>query len=174
MNAVRAKAAPSTSVFAQEFAVRQGQSPATSIFAFPRHRNAARVTTHRSEWVEELRPKLNELTSLRIGWDGYKGLPVSFDCASFGADLLEKLCQVSVPAPSLVPGSDGTMQIEWHVGGFDIELDIKDVYEVVAYRRSCATSAEEELHLDTDFTQVFSWLVELSENGRSATRLSQD
>lgn len=173
MNVAHARIGSGTAIFDRGRAVRPESPVITSVFAFPKYHGATRVTSHRSEWVDELRPRLNDLTKLPVGWDGYRGQPVSFDCASFGADLLEKLCQFSVPAPSLVPGSGGTMQIEWHVGGFDIELDVKDVYNVIAYRRNCITGDEEEHELATDFSLVFSWLGELSKQARLAARPRQ-
>ena len=120
-----------------------------------------RVVHPRSRWVTELRDRFDELTSLPRGWDGYAGRPVSFTCAQFAANLIERLYVEGVPAPQLVPGSDGTVQIEWHRNQFDVEIDVLGTYEVVAIRRNLRTDVVEELELQTDFTPLGDWIAEL-------------
>ncbi len=60
-----------------------------------------------------------------------------------------------------MPGSDGSVQIEWHVNGFDVELDVLAPYEVSAIRRNITTNVVEELELQTDFTALTSWIAGL-------------
>jgi len=115
-----------------------------------------------SAWSAQLREKLNALTALPIGWDGYHGVPVSFDCARFAVRILDAICDGAVPAPSLVPGSDGTLQIEWHCCGFDVELDVLDVGQVDAYRLNRGTGEEEEIELGVDFTQISTWIEDMA------------
>jgi hypothetical protein len=115
-----------------------------------------------SEWSTQLRERLNELTSLQVGWDGYRGVPVRFDCARFALTILNALYNKRVPAPNLVPGIDGTMQIEWHCRGFDVELDVIDVGQVEAYRMDIENNKEEELNLEVDFTKISNWIEEMA------------
>jgi hypothetical protein len=127
------------------------------------HAPAVRIEGFRaSDWAVELEPRFNWLTALQIGWDGYRGRPVSFTCAQFAAMLLERIYNPRVEAPSLVPGSDGTIQIEWHYNDFDIEIDILAPYQIVAYRLDCLTGNEEEFVLDSDLSVLAVWLKELS------------
>ena len=74
---------------------------------------AVTVARNDSQWVQELESRFIELTGLPIGCDGYQGKPVSLSCAKFAAHLIESIYVASVPAPNLVPGSDGTLQLEW-------------------------------------------------------------
>ncbi|MTE01679.1 hypothetical protein GIY56_15425 [Paracoccus sp. YIM 132242] len=123
--------------------------------------NRVRIPGLRSAWNEGLRKRFEHLCSLPRGWDGYRGQPVSFACANFAAQVLERLYTDGLPLPSLVPGSDGTLQIEWHQNQFDIELDILAPNKVMAYRNDDITGQDEELELDTDFTIVSFWLNEM-------------
>lgn len=135
-------------------------SPTAVFDRFPSHR----VVLNRrpvADWSKVLENRFNELTSLRPGWDGYTGRPVSFACARFAADLLQRLYEPDLPPPSLVPGSDGTVQIEWHLNGFDIEVDVLAPYNVSASRYNCATEQFEEVELDSDFTLLSDWIGEL-------------
>ncbi|WP_150002266.1 hypothetical protein [Iodidimonas gelatinilytica] len=112
---------------------------------------------------------MNELTSLRRGWDGYDGIAVSFRCANFAANLIERLYVDGVDAPQLVPGSDGTVQIEWHMNHLDIEIDILAPYRVIATRYDHLTGEDEEVELGSDFTQLAIWVADLGRD-RSALR----
>ncbi|GEM_PF-1631245 len=121
-----------------------------------------RVTHPRSAWVNELEKQFDVLTSLRRGWDGYAGVPVSFTCAQFAANLIERLYIRSLPAPQLVPMPNGTMRLEWHRNEFDIEVDVLGPYDVVAYRADLLNDSEDEIEIQTDFTELAEWVAALA------------
>jgi hypothetical protein len=133
--------------------------PISSIFPA---QTRVRVGFPRSRWISDLRERFDEITSLPKGWDGYDGRPVTFNTAQFAANLIERLSIDGVPSPNLVPGSDGTVQIEWHRNQYDIEIDVLGPYEVVAFRRDQRTGNEEELELQMDFTALAGWIDGLS------------
>jgi len=120
------------------------------------------VTAYNSVWCRNLEARFNELTSLPRGWDGYNGIPVSFTCARFAANLLERIFIDGVSEPSLVPGCDGTLQIEWHKNLFDIEIDVLGANNVIAMRFDHQTSREETLELQNDFSVLVTWIEELA------------
>lgn len=120
-----------------------------------------RVEGDRSDWNASLSKRFDDLCALRKGWDGYRGQPVSFACARFAATILEHLYTDGLPAPSLVPGSDGTLQIEWHRSQYDIELDVLAPNKVVAYRYDHLIDQEDEFDIANDFTIVNRWLREM-------------
>ena len=121
-----------------------------------------RVAHPRSAWVEELEERFDVLTSLPRGWDGYAGLPVSFTCAQFAANLIERVYTRSLPAPQLVPMPDGTLRLEWHMNEFDVEIDVLGPYDVFAYRTDLLNDQEDELEIQTDFTELSDWVSELA------------
>ena len=120
-----------------------------------------RVAQPTSDWFVELQDRFDELTALEKGWDGYTGLPVSFNCALFAANLIERLFVANVPKPSLVPGSDGTIQIEWHRNQFDIEIHVLGPNELIASRYDHRTGHSLELELENDFSELGEWIVDL-------------
>lgn len=132
------------------------------IYNVPFTKDGVRIFSHGSSWVKELESRFNELTSLEIGWDGYAGRPVSFTCAVFAANLLERICIENVSVPSLVPGSDGTLQIEWHENQYDIEIDILGAHNVVATRFDLTTEQEETFNLQSDFSVLADWVSDLA------------
>ena len=140
------------------WSIRQGYS---NISTLPVHRTRI-IVPQQTSWFDELAKKFDELTSLPVGWDGYVGRPVSFNCAHFAVTILDRLFADGVPAPQLVPGGDGTLQIEWHRMGYDIELDVLGTFDVYAVRRNLKTGDVEELLLqDGDYTKVLKWVIEL-------------
>lgn len=117
-----------------------------------------------ADWRPAVVERLQELIRLPLGWDGYDGIPVSFANAFFAFQVLESTCRSGTPPPSIVPGSGGDLQIEWHLGRGEIELYVRAPNDVHAWRRSAGeSSVEEELPLSTDFSQAARWLQELTE-----------
>jgi len=125
-------------------------------------RPQVRVMNPNSSWFKELEGRFNELTSLPRGWDGYNGIPVSFSCALFAGNLIERLCVNSLPAPQLVPMSDGTIRLEWHMNQFDIEVDVLGIYDVFACRTDLLSDEEDEIEVQMDFTELSNWISELA------------
>lgn len=83
-----------------------------------------------NEWFNNIHNKLDELINLPIGWDGYKGVPISIQNSLFTIFILEYLYYEGLSLPQLVPGNDGSLQIEWHENGFDIEIDIIKPFDI--------------------------------------------
>jgi len=127
--------------------------------AFQKRR--ALISYHASSWNQALASRFDHLTALPAGWDGYAGRPVSFSCAVFAANILEHLCNPKLPPPYLVPGSDGTIQIEWHIHRVDIEIDVLGPNEVVASRFVADTGADERFNLSKDFSPLVRWIDDL-------------
>ncbi len=106
--------------------------------------------------------RLEDLIRLERGWDGYAGSPVSFFNATFALSMLKSICDSQTPAPQIVPGSSGDLQVEWHTLRGDVELHVRTPNDVQAWRVT-SSGVEEELSLANDFSEVVVWLKELVE-----------
>ena len=126
--------------------------------ALPILHRETQIVQNPKPWVRDLRKRLNDLVSLQIGWDGYAGKPVSYYVARFVEDLIGLLYVEGVPAPQLVPGSDGSLQFEWHLNQFDIEVDVLAPYEVVATLYDHVRDESEEIELEADFSDLAEWV----------------
>ncbi len=111
-----------------------------------------------SKWTSGVRDRLEQIIRLNEGWDGYLGLPVSFTNAYFAFSVLASICNVDMPAPQIVPGSSGELQIEWHTQRYSIELWVRAPNDVHVWRVDKATHQEIELALTTDFSEVADWM----------------
>lgn len=129
------------------------------IGAFQQHRIT--LTEPDMVWRDEVIQRLEELVRLDVGWDGYHGVPVTFENATFALRMLEATCRDNVTAPQIVPGSSGELQIEWHTETGDIELLVKGPNSVHAWR--CSAEDEEEVDLTNNFLVISHWVNELME-----------
>ena len=82
--------------------------------------------SHASLWTADLATRLQRLRDLTHGWDGPGSRPIKPWLLNKAARLINDALassQYSV-APFLVPGGDGSVQIEWHTKSGEIELDL--------------------------------------------------
>ncbi len=82
--------------------------------------------TRPAVWDAILTETAADLRNLKAGWDGLGSRPVSTR-ALFRAETLAREVLEGHPlatAPYLVPGGDGSVQIEWHERNGEIELSI--------------------------------------------------
>ena len=116
-------------------------------------------------WREPVMMQLKELVQdLKQGWDGYIGLPVSLENATFALRMLEAVCGTKASTPQVVPGSSGDLQIEWHTLKGDIELHVISPNRVRAWRQWVGGDEDgESLDLTIDFGTVATWVREMTE-----------
>jgi hypothetical protein len=119
-----------------------------------------------TDWHRDTKGRLDVLVSkLERNWDGYGGKPVNFLNAVFALKMLESICRPSTPSPSIVPGSNGDLQLEWHTIDTDIEIHILSPNRVHAWRLSPETGGEgQDFSLENDFTDITSWIGKLTES----------
>lgn len=123
--------------------------------------NVRRVVQEPADiWRQSAVQQLNDLVALERGWDGYGAGPVRFDTAYFALRMLDAACVEDTPAPQIVPGSDGDLQIEWHLPGGDIELHVRAPLQVSAWAR--VNGAEEAVELTNDFSLPALWLPQIA------------
>lgn len=72
--------------------------------------------------VQALVADLNDMLALSTDWDTYGGRSLSITAARAAVSWLLDACQDRLPAPTVVPGSDGSIQLEWHTRGVDLEV----------------------------------------------------
>jgi hypothetical protein len=123
------------------------------------------LTQSTAVWLDPTMARLNDLVSkLPDNWDGYGGTAVNFLNAVFAINMLNSICHPNTPAPSIVPGQHGDLQIEWHTRRFDIELDIVAPNKVSVYLHDLEIKSEStEIELENDFTVITTWINALTE-----------
>jgi hypothetical protein len=115
-------------------------------------------------WRPEVMKRLEALLRLPIGWDGYQGKPVALANVIFALDMLESICGYDVPAPQIVPGLNGDLQIEWHTLAGDVEFHVRAPNNVHAWRSLTGpVELEDETELTYEFSAVAAWVRDITE-----------
>lgn len=158
MNAIQ-----SSSVFQREYTPSgpSTSTPTAEVYTIGKDPKRLCVSAPCSTWYKSLEKRIEELVTLPRNWDGYNGIAIPFSTAQFAVNLLESLSRGDVPPPSLVPGGDGSIQIEWHTEKLDIEIDILRPYEVYASRYDISRDKDTEIKITADFAPLVPWIAEL-------------
>ena len=118
--------------------------------------------------IEEQIHKCIELTELNHGWDGHNAIPVTIEKASFAMAIISQLVEPQIHRPSIIPGYNRTIQIEWCEKNYELEIEITKSNEVKVFLTDLETDEMQEVCLniskDEKFYEVLSNLGELTNN----------
>ena len=98
------------------------------------------------KWFYPTLSCFQQLLQLPEGWDSY-GADVITDEAIVGAAeaLVQLQLPFEAPPPSVVPGSSGSVQLEWHAAGADVEIYVSPEGHLAAF----LSDAGQELEFET-------------------------
>lgn len=105
-------------------------------------------------WLSSARHELQALNRLKADWNSYGAVPPSATILQAASDLLAQIASYSIPAPSIVPTSDGSVQLEWHSNDMDIELRFRAPSRFGLYFEDALTGEEDEIELEYDLTPL--------------------
>ncbi len=106
--------------------------------------------------------RLRQLLHLPVGWDGYQAGPVSPGIVDFASSILASVMTPDAPIPSIVPSSNGRLQIEWHRKGLDIELFVEAPMQAELLIEYDDAREPIELNLTSDYTVLTKALAEIA------------
>ncbi|MFK5985179.1 MAG: hypothetical protein QM479_07115 [Pseudomonadota bacterium] len=79
------------------------------------------------KWYSETAESIYSILALSDNWDSYGANRFSQETAKAVDNLLRGIMHMNTPAPQLVPSASGTIQLEWHVGGIDLEIEVESL-----------------------------------------------
>jgi hypothetical protein len=139
-----------------------------SLVNFPLANARLPVIEVERSWRSEVMKRLEELRKLEFGWDGYQAQPVALANIIFALNMLESTCRNEVPAPQIVPGVNGDLQIEWHTLNGDLELHVIAPNRVRGWHCIAGPAPSEcEIELSFEFSAVAAWVKEITEQPRA-------
>jgi hypothetical protein len=103
----------------------------------------------RPRWVHSVEERVNQLLALPRGWDGYGAPSPQLDMVVAAIRLLLEAMEDSTPAPNVFPTNQGGIQLEWHQGGIDLEIEISSVDQLDA---TLYDDADPDRETDLDLT----------------------
>jgi hypothetical protein len=95
-------------------------------------------------WLPEVLQRLGFLLSLPPEWDSHRATRVSEQLAANVLRFLQEVMRPETAPPSVVPLEDGGLQIEWHTGGMDVEIEFEPSEPLEIYIRDIQTGDEHE------------------------------
>ena len=101
-------------------------------------------------WFEAIFGRIEHLLALPQDWDSYGGRPIDPKRVAHAVRILAEVMDNQTPLPALVPTHSGGVQLEWHQGQIDLEMEIVSPSRVVVDFEDLETgeSWEEELTSD--------------------------
>jgi hypothetical protein len=98
-----------------------------TIVRLPAKQKAANIVSiaKPAKWLKQTNNLLYSIIGLDNNWDSYGAKRISSKVAEAVSDLLCDIMQRTTPAPQIVPSANGSMQLEWHLKGIDLEIEVK-------------------------------------------------
>ena len=85
-------------------------------------------------WAAKAIAKSETILKLDCGWDGRRASRVSPSHVVDAFRILSLVVSDATPSPSIVPTLHSGIQVEWHVGGLNVEFSVDDRgFSVFAY-----------------------------------------
>ena len=114
-------------------------------------------------WVGSILQGFANLLTLEANWDGENGKPIAPALVSSALKFVDRILMVDfrLPPPSVVPISDGGLQIEWHRAGKDFEIEFSPDGSIRYYYYDSSTGGEQEGSVTHDMSTVQQLLEQL-------------
>ena len=114
------------------------------------------------EWLADTEAALHNLLALPENWDSYGGRRIAPAAVNAAVDLLRQIVRQSTPAPAVIPTARGTVQLEWHIRGVDLEIEVTGPGDASAAFEDARDGAEWESELGGDLSPLIHPIARLS------------
>lgn len=116
-------------------------------------------------WLAPTAQALVDLLDLPAGWDSYGARPVDRRHVDAALRVLLLIMRHNTPAPSVVPTNRGGVQLEWHTGGIDLEIETLSTQELLVSFEDSTTGDEWEHKISSDLTRLVKCIARLTPQG---------
>jgi hypothetical protein len=115
-------------------------------------------------WRRQFNENAERLRMLPVGWDGPGSVPVRPEILYTASRIMSRALEglANAKAPFLVPGGDGSVQIEWHEKRGEVELDIARDGSMTVWGRDHLSGAEFEGENEAALDFFFRWAPRLA------------
>ncbi len=132
-------------------------------YQLPRGRLVVGFEGEAPDWLRPTTESLLRFVKLPTGWDSYGGRTVDPFCASAALELLLEIMRDDSPAPTVVPTGRGGIQLEWHVRGIDLEVEVCTPQRLLASFEDASTGEAWDRELTRGAQDLSAAIVRLSE-----------
>lgn len=75
-----------------------------------------------TNWFQDALDTLYKLADLKENWGGEGELPIASEAIGNAMRLAYQLDKQQMPQPTIVPGRDGEVRLEWYIGNNYLEI----------------------------------------------------
>ena len=118
----------------------------------------------RPAWFGEAVASLNEVSRLPANWDSYGASPIRHSSGMAAMKLLSRVASETTPRPSIVPTVRGTVMLEWHTRGIDLEIEVLGPGQLHVAFEDIHSDVAWESDIGLDVTRVVECIERLSSN----------
>ena len=122
-------------------------------------------------WEQRTLSQLASIVLLQKDWDSYGASVIDTSKVQQTFGLLHSVMDDQTPAPTLVPMTNGSIQLEWHVFDIDLEVELLPDTRIAVYYEDHLGRLEtfdEVLHYDvTPLAQILRELARRVERGNN-------
>jgi hypothetical protein len=130
-----------------------GSDTSAEIIPFPNSRRHYGAEPQ-DPWQVYAIKRVVALINLAPNWDGYRAPRVNLDTGMFALRVLNDIMLARTPIPQIVPSSVGGIQLEWHVGGINLEIHITKPYEGDVWFEDHGDGSTEAGEMSEDISQL--------------------
>ena len=112
-------------------------------------------------WLKPTLQSLQDLLQLPQDWDGYGAVRIQEQIAQKALMVLVEVMENDAPAPSVVPLSDGGIQVEWHQRGRNIEIEFPADKAPDFYYYEDGTELESEGQVSRNYDRIQAYIADL-------------
>src|ERR1035438_4373800 len=105
-------------------------------------------------WLQPTIKSFLDLLQLPQNWDGYGASQMHEQIVQQALLLLVEVMDNDAPPPSVVPLSDGGVQVEWHRHGHNLEIEFPADEPPTFYYYQDHSETECEGHVSRNFNQI--------------------
>jgi hypothetical protein len=147
-------------VMIEEFCIRK-RLPS---FLFKATAQGMEVIKIPPQWSWQLEPvkRVLECLSLPPNWNSYGGKSPSLDTARAAIEFIDMIPYEDPPRPRVIPLSSGGIQLEWHNGERDLEVDFRPDGSALCLKVNAGEDGEEEelkSVSSSDVETLLAWLI---------------
>ncbi len=113
-------------------------------------------------WLPAVVAKLDELATLPPNWNSYRSAPVRRACLLAAVQLLLDMMRDNSPTPAVVPTNRGTVLLEWHRHGIDLEIEVLGPGRFHVVAEDTPRRTELESDIGSDLTEIVRYIERLS------------
>ncbi len=96
-------------------------------------------------WLPQTVQDMAGLSRLQDGWNSYGGKRIQARAIEKMLETLISILEPNTPAPAVVPTSEGGVQVEWHLNGIDLEIEVTRMGDLEYYYNSAKKESEGSL-----------------------------